>query len=363
MRILAVDIGTGTQDILLFDSSKRVENCIKMIMPSPTALLAERISRATAHGQPILLTGVTMGGGPSKRALSHHTKVGLAAYATVDAALTFHDDLEVVRGMGVTIVAPEEVPPSPNLETIELKDLDLVAIRRALEAFGVGHQFDAVAVAVLDHGFAPPGMSNRLFRFDHIRRVIAQKNGLVAFAYLAQELPEYLTRMRAVAKSVDVDVPLLLLDTGVAAALGTLQDGEALQHKDLLTVNMGNAHTIAFHLDGSSIQGLFEHHTQLLNAASLDLLITRLARGTLTNDEVYDGGGHGAIVIDGDQRRHFVALTGPRQDVISSSSLKLHLAVPHGDTMLAGCYGLVSACALRIHAWREEIEQALAGST
>jgi len=33
MRILAVDIGTGTQDILLFDSSKRVENCVKMIMP------------------------------------------------------------------------------------------------------------------------------------------------------------------------------------------------------------------------------------------------------------------------------------------------------------------------------------------
>lgn len=363
MRILAVDIGTGTQDIPLFDSSKRVENCVKMIMPSPTALLAERISRATSCGQPILLTGVTMGGGPSKSALSRHTKVGLAAYATVDAALTFHDDLEVVRGMGVTIVAPEEVVSLPNLEIIELKDLDLMAIRRALDAFGVDHQFDAIAVAVLDHGFAPPGMANRLFRFDHLRRVMAQKNELVAFAYLVQELPEYLTRMKAVAKSVDVDVPLLLLDTGVAAALGILQDGEVSQHNDLLTVNMGNAHTIAFHLRGSSIQGFFEHHTRLLDAASLDLLITRLARGRLTNDEVYDGGGHGAVVIGGDRRRPFVAVTGPRQDVIAGSSLRPHLAVPHGDTMLAGCYGLVSACALRIGTWREEIERALAGST
>ena len=27
MRILAIDVGTGTQDILLFDSSQEIENC------------------------------------------------------------------------------------------------------------------------------------------------------------------------------------------------------------------------------------------------------------------------------------------------------------------------------------------------
>ncbi len=43
MRILAVDIGTGTQDILLFDSSKLLENCVQMIMPSPTTVVAKRI--------------------------------------------------------------------------------------------------------------------------------------------------------------------------------------------------------------------------------------------------------------------------------------------------------------------------------
>ena len=362
MRILAVDIGTGTQDILLFDSSKLVENCVKMIMPSPTALLAERISQATTRGQPILLTGVTMGGGPSKRMLSRHTEVGLAAYATMEAALTFNDDLEVVRGMGVTIVAPEEVPPSADLDVIELKDLDLAAIRQALDAFGVSHRFDAIAVAVLDHGFAP-GMSNRRFRFNRLRHLIAQRNKLMAFAYLAQELPDYLTRMKAVAKSIDVNVPLLFLDTGVAAALGALQDGEVSQHDNLLTVNMGNSHTIAFHLHGDSIEGFFEHHTRPLNAASLDSLITKLAQGTLTKDEVYEGGGHGAVVFSGDRRTPFVAVTGPRQDMIAGSSLKPYRATPHGDAMLVGCYGLVSACALRMDAWREEIERALAGKS
>jgi len=362
MRILAVDIGTETQDILLFDSSKLVENCIKMIMPSLTALVAERISRATRRRYPVLLTGVTMGGGLSKRALSRHTEAGLAAYATPEAALTFHDDLEVVKGMGVTVVAPLEVPPIPKLEIIELKDLDMPAIRRALDAFGVDQRFDAIAVAVLDHGFAPPGMSNRLFRFDHLRQLMARGKELVNFAYFPQELPDYLTRMKAVAKSVDVDVPLLLLDTGVAAALGALQDSEVSQHEELLTVNLGNAHAIAFHLHGSSVRGFFEHHTRLLNAASLDLLIAKLARGTLSNDEVYHGGGHGALVFDRCRQRPFVAITGPRQDVIERSSLKSHRAVPHGDTMLAGCYGLISACALRMDDWREEIRRALAGN-
>src|ERR1700730_9298508 len=64
IRVLAVDVGTGTQDILLFESGKTIENCFKMVMPSPTVIIAERIKRATEQGQPILLTGVTMGGGP-----------------------------------------------------------------------------------------------------------------------------------------------------------------------------------------------------------------------------------------------------------------------------------------------------------
>ncbi len=358
MRILAVDIGVGTQDILLFDSSKLLENCVQMIMPSPTTIIANRIYQATAHHHPILLSGVTMGGGPNKTALKRHTAAGLAAYATVEAALTFNDDLDMVKGMGVTIIAPDEVPRVTDLEVIELKDVDLVAIRRSLDAFGVDDRLDALAIAVLDHGFAP-SMSNRLFRFDHLRRILANKRELLAFCYLAQEVPDYLTRMKSVVKSVGVDVPLLLIDTGIAAILGSLQDKEVAQHDHLLIANMGNAHTIAFHLLHGLIEGIFEHHTRFLDAATMDSLIKRLAQGMLTNEEVYDGGGHGALVVHGDKQRPFVATVGPQQDVIAGSSLKIHRAVPHGDSMLTGCYGLVKACALRMNAWFEEINQAL----
>ena len=78
MLILAVDIGGGTQDILLFDSAKTVENCVKMVMPSPTVALSAKIREATQNKRPLLFTGVNMGGGGAKRLLVKHTDAGLA---------------------------------------------------------------------------------------------------------------------------------------------------------------------------------------------------------------------------------------------------------------------------------------------
>jgi len=72
MRILAIDIGTGTQDILLFDSDQPIENALQLIMPSPTQIAAGRIRRATTGGRPVLLTGAIAGGGPCHWALEDH---------------------------------------------------------------------------------------------------------------------------------------------------------------------------------------------------------------------------------------------------------------------------------------------------
>ena len=64
MRILAVDVGTGTQDILLFESEQPVENALQLIMPSPTKIAEGRIRRATEARRPVLVTGVNSGGEP-----------------------------------------------------------------------------------------------------------------------------------------------------------------------------------------------------------------------------------------------------------------------------------------------------------
>jgi uncharacterized protein (DUF1786 family) len=63
MKILTVDVGTGTQDIYLYDSELDLENGFKLVVPSPTMIIHRRIKDATRRGEAILLTGVIMGGG------------------------------------------------------------------------------------------------------------------------------------------------------------------------------------------------------------------------------------------------------------------------------------------------------------
>src|SRR5437016_13080418 len=127
IRILAVDVGTGTQDILLFESGKTIENCFKIVMPSPTVIVAERIKRATERGLPILLTGVTMGGGPSHWAARDHALAGHAVAVTPEAGRTFDDDLSMVEQMGFEIIDESEAKrraEKPDWLHIELQDFD-----------------------------------------------------------------------------------------------------------------------------------------------------------------------------------------------------------------------------------------------
>src|SRR5438067_5757809 len=140
MRILAVDVGTGTQDILFFESGKTIENNFKLVMPSPTVIVAERIKRATERGQPILLTGVTMGGGPCHWAARDHALAGYAVAVTPEAGRTFDDDLTMVEKMGFEIIDDAEAARRAQYTGvlhIELQDFQADAIITALRAFDV----------------------------------------------------------------------------------------------------------------------------------------------------------------------------------------------------------------------------------
>src|SRR3989442_5686684 len=245
MRILAVDVGTGTKDILVFDSRQPIENALQLIMPSPTQIAAGRIRRATESGHTVFLTGVIAGGGPCHWALEDHLRAGGRAFATGEAAATFDDDLENVQRMGVELVSEDEAR-SLDAERVKLRDLDLNAIRSALAAFDVGTEFDGLALGCVDHGAAPPGYSDRLFRFEHLRRVVEARNDLRAFAFLPEELPDYLTRARTLVACADAGVPTVFLDTGPAAALGALQDPTVGERDEQLVLNLGNMHALAF---------------------------------------------------------------------------------------------------------------------
>jgi uncharacterized protein (DUF1786 family) len=358
-RILAVDIGTGTQDILVFEAGTLIENAVQLVMPSPTILLAERVKRATADRADLVLTGVTMGGGPDHWAVEAHLREGLKVYATADAARTFDDDLQRVAAMGIRIVdAADSVQGARRLE---MRDAYTAELMDALRAFGVSTAFDAVAVAVFDHGAAPPDVSDRRFRFDYLREQVARGVGLEGFGFLGGDIPLRMTRMQAVAASWTGSEPLFLMDTGPAAVLGALDDASAAAAERLMVANLGNFHTIAALLEGRRICGLVEHHTGQLTAAKLEDYLDGLAAGTLSNQAVFDDMGHGALELGPiAEPPSLLAVTGPRRGMLDGSRLRPHLAVPHGDMMLAGCFGLLRALAARLPEFRPAIEEQLA---
>jgi uncharacterized protein (DUF1786 family) len=360
MRILATDVGTGTQDILLFDSRQPVENALQLIMPSPTKIAEGRIRRATKAKRPVLVTGVIAGGGPCHWALEDHLRAGLAAYATPEAAATFDDDLERVREMGVTIVSEDE-EGAFDADHVPLRDLDLEAIRTALAAFDVSGEFDGLALGCLDHGASPPGYSDRLFRFDHLRNVAGARNDLRAFAYLPDDLPEYLTRARTLVDSTDDTAPIVFMDTGPAAALGALQDPAVGGRDEQCVLNLGNMHALAFHLQGTRIVSLYEHHTGEVTAGQIEDFTERLLSGSLPHEDVFSSKGHGVYYAgekDG-SKAQIVAVTGPQRAKISGSRLDPYFAVPHGDMMVSGCYGLLWAFAEKYPTQADEILAAL----
>ncbi len=359
MKILAIDIGTGTQDILLFDSETEIENCLQMIMPSPTVLVARQIRSATARGEDVLLTGTIMGGGPSSWAADDHLRAGHRVFATPSAGKSFNDELAEVEKSGIRIVSEDEAKRL-NARRVEMRDVDLDALRRAFAAFGVDLQFDVLAIAVFDHGNAPPGYSDRLFRFDFLAERIKQFNSPAAFAFMREQIPPRLTRMQSVADSINVNAPLLLMDTAPAAILGALEDDRVRAHPTAIIANIGNFHTLAFRFENGTITGIFEHHTGELKPAQLEGFVEQLANGTLTHDAVFNSQGHGALLLDTRSiPLDFLAVVGPRRGVLARSRFHPYFATPYGDMMLAGCFGLVRAYAALNPSAAPEINRAL----
>ena len=362
MRILAIDMGTGTQDILLFDSEQPVENNVKMVLPSATQIAARRIRRASAEGHQLILSGVIAGGGPCGWALEDFLKGGGRAFATPTAAQTFDDDLERVRAMGVAVVSEDEAVSIAG-EHVELRDLDLEAIRVALDAFEVPVHFDGLALGCLDHGNAPPDVSDRIFRFEHLRRTVEGRNDLLAFASRAVDLPAYLTRAKSMVSSALDEAPVAFMDTGPAAALGALHDPRVAACAERLVLNLGNMHLLGFHLRGRKVASLLEHHTGEVTTEQLERFTRRLAAGSLTNEEIFTTKGHGAYHADRSLVRAelpgMVAATGPQRHRLRSTTIEAYFAAPFGDMMISGCFGLLRGYAEVYPESRDAIESQL----
>jgi uncharacterized protein (DUF1786 family) len=106
----------------------------------------------------------------------------------------------------------------------------------------------------------------------------------------------------------------------------------------------------------------------LLTTEKLDAYLQELCAGSLTNEAIFADSGHGALLLPAGRevagkQPDLCAVTGPRRALLATSRLDPYFAVPHGDMMLSGCYGLLRAMADAFPEHGQGICEALAVDT
>lgn len=338
--ILAIDIGAGTQDILLYQARREEENNPHLVLPSPSRVWGSRIERLTGD---LFINGDTIGGGRIGSVLRRHIDGGNRVAMTTGAAHTIRDDLEQVREMGVEVV--EKRPAGFVGVEVELREVDIPFILDVFRSFDEGEGVELIALSVQDHGTAPSGESDRIFRFSCFREALEGGRGLEGLAYLQEEIPPYYVRTRSGAQRAQQasEVPIMVMDTALSAIMGAMDDDGGAQ----IVVNMGNGHTIMALVVEGVVQGLLEHHTSLLAPQKLKDYIIRFPLGGVSNEEIYEDGGHGAFSLATAQTLRRIAVTGPRRGMMKETGLSYELPAPGGNMMMTGPWGLVKAARMR----------------
>jgi len=349
MKILALDIGAGTEDILLYDDEKKsVENCIKIVLPSPSQILAAKVREATRLCQDLYIKGDIIGGGVFTSSLKKHVRAGLRIIMTRNASFTVRNDLDEVRDLGIEITQ-ESLSTNFNGKTLDLEEVNLTRLKTFLSNFNENlSDVDVVAIAVQDHGVFPKGTSNRKFRIQKMRELLEIDSRPEGLAFKEDEIPSCFLRMKSAAKVSRRQLPkadVLVMDTAPAAILGCLKD-QAIEKKNLvLAVNVGNSHTMAAIIFRKRIIGLVEHHTQaLLNPQKIEQLLVNFADGELSDEEVFKDGGHGLFFLEDPplfSKIKTIAATGPNRNILAKTNLSIHFSAPAGDVMMTGPIGLV----------------------
>ena len=100
MKILAIDVGTGTQDILIYDTKKELENSMKLVLPSPHLYISQQIKQTEND---IYFEGEIMGGGKIKKTIEEHMKKGYKVVMEEKCAKTIRDNINQVKSYGIEI--------------------------------------------------------------------------------------------------------------------------------------------------------------------------------------------------------------------------------------------------------------------
>ncbi|WP_455369691.1 DUF1786 family protein, partial [[Eubacterium] cellulosolvens] len=263
MRILALDIGSGTEDILLYDDQKELENCIKLVLPSPATVYSKKINFYTKSRSNLFIKGETIGGGNFSEALKNHLNEGLKVILTKNVAYSIRNKLEEVKTQGFQIIDEEKPPKDFSGETLEVREININIIQKFLYEFEEGpSNIDIVAIAVQDHGTPTHEISNRKFRLNQIERRLKYSPKLENLAYKEDELPNHFIRMSSAIRSSNYQIPeakTIVMDTSMAAILGCLEDQTVSKATTILSANIGNEHFTASIISEGKVLALLEH--------------------------------------------------------------------------------------------------------
>lgn len=327
--IFTLDVGSTTQDFVLFND-KNLRNCPKAILPSPTRIIAKKIESSREN---VFLYGYTMGGGAITRAVIKHVERGFKVFATRRSALTFADNLEKVREMGIIIAEDAQA------RRIKTADVDMDFFSKFLESVEIPIP-EIFAVAVQDHGFSPHE-SNRIFRFKIFRKLIEREKFLEKMLFSEKELPIEFNRMSDVVASIKDfrEGEVFVTDTSFAIISGLA----SVSKLPALLINFGNSHTTAAIVDKDwEIKALLEHHTNVLRSRGKEYvkeLFSRFLKGEIDNDFVLNDMGHGCYVKETIEIESVFA-TGPNAELSNYEE-------PKGDPMIFGNFGLLAMLSRR----------------
>jgi uncharacterized protein (DUF1786 family) len=346
LKAVSLDIGAGTVDFLLYSDDKPIENCIKMVLPSPQRVFADKIREITSQESDIFIDGYTIGGGAITSAIKNHLAKRYSVYMTSTAAFSLRNNLNEVKKLGVQIT--QERPDQSkhiNLDEVRLDIYDNI-----LNDFGETlKSADTCAISVKDHGATQDKISNRQFRINKFQKALQKNNNLDSFLFHENQVPEYYLRMKSAissAKSYLPDVDIFVMDTSISALIGCLLDNRVLGKDPALLVNVGNGHTTAVILSEDKVLGFFEHHTSMLNTEKIVDFLKRFCGGFLSHKDVFDDGGHGVIMLEkplGFSSINIIAVTGPKRGIMEDSGIDYVYAAPGGDVMMTGTLGIVDS--------------------
>ncbi len=350
MKILSVDIGAGTQDILLYDSEKNLENCFKMVLPSPSLIYADKLFKfAESDKKRLLIYGECIGGGKIKKALKYAGSKK-EIFITEEAFKTFTYHGEKASEFNVRIIEESNVDKVTKEvdEAIKFSESDL-SLFKNFPGFG---EFDAVCYAVQEHG-ARENTSNRVYRLEVFKEKLSKFKDFRDLAMTNyDEIEDSFYRFKSLFKSLKSQRDnVLIMDTAHCAVLGCMQDAYVKNLNDYMLINFGNGHTTFAVIHNDKVISYMEHHTKCLKEPEkLKNLTLKFACGDVTNEEIYNDGGNGAIIFEtiGFENIKKVVVTGPNRNLIKETGLDYYFASPGGDMMMTGPIGLIASAKKKI---------------